>query len=157
VARDWLRSLGVPVLLTLLAGPTAQVPAPEVGGVWLGALAHEARRVLGAPDRMQESIGMRFWHYEGRGITLIWREGYAGVHGIVASRSTAGPIRRVRVGDSEMALREYWGTPARIRQDGRFLDYVGDGWVLSVELRERAVVQMTLVAATDAAPSGRGR
>lgn len=150
MARDRLRSLGVPVVLTLLAGPAAQAPAPELGGIRLGTLAHEVRRVLGAPDRTQESIGLRFWNYEGRGVTLIWREGYAGVHGIMASRSTAGAIRRVRVGDSEAALREQWGTPARIRQDGRFLDYAGDGWVLSVELREHTVVQMTLMAATDA-------
>jgi hypothetical protein len=55
----------------------------------------------------------------------------------------------VRVGDSEAALRDQWGTPARIRQDGRFLDYVGDGWVFSVELRERAVGEMTLMGTRD--------
>lgn len=140
-----LRLLAVSVFLLGAGAPAPQVPPPALGGIRLGSVAHEVRRVLGAPERMQESIGMRFWDYERRGIALIWQEGEAGVLGIVAKRAAAGAIRDVRVGDSEAVLRKEWGEPARIRQEGRFLDYVGDGWVFSVELRDGAVVEMTLM------------
>jgi hypothetical protein len=120
-------------------------PAPTLGGVRLGGTVREVRARLGAPDRTQEAIGLRFWNYEDRGLTVIWREGEPGVHGIVATRAAAGDVRRIRVGDSESALRREWGTPARERQSGRFLDYVGADWVLSVEVRSGAIVEMTLV------------
>jgi len=151
VARGRLRFLWVPVLLGAAGGPAPQVPAPDLGGIRLGSSARDVREVLGAPDRTQESIGMRFWDYGRRGITVIWREGESGVHAVVASRAAAGDVEEVRVGDSEALLRSQWGTPARTRQQGRFLDFVGAHWVLSVELREGTVVQMTLMGATDAA------
>jgi hypothetical protein len=140
-----LRLLAVSVFLLGAGAPAPQDPPPALGGIRLGSVAREVRRVLGAPERMQESIGMRFWDYERRGIALIWQEGEAGVLGIVATRAAAGAIRDVRVGDPEAVLRKAWGEPARIRQEGRFLDYVGDGWVFSVELRDGAVVEMTLM------------
>jgi len=151
VAPGRLRFLGMSVLLVAV-GLTPQAPSPELGGIRLGSTARNVRDVLGPPDRTQESIGMRFWDYERRGITVIWREGESGVHAVVASRAAAGDVDDVRVGDSEALLRRQWGAPARTRQRGRFLDFLGARWVLSVELREGTVVQMTLMGTTDAAP-----
>lgn len=93
---------------------------------------------------------MRFWDYERRGLTIVWREGGTGVLGIVARTQAAGAIGGVRVGDSEARLRRQWGTPARARQEGRFLDFVGAQWVLSIEVRSGHVVQMTLMGTREA-------
>jgi hypothetical protein len=94
---------------------------------------------------------MRFWDYSGRGITVIWRDGDRGVQGIVVSRTNAGDVRGVKVGDSESSVRKALGVPARTRQDGRFLDYVGAAWVLSFDLIQGSVAQITLLRA-DTAP-----
>jgi hypothetical protein len=69
------------------------------------------------------------------------------VQGIVVRRSTAGRVRGITVGDSEVRLRNVWGSPARVRQGGRFLDFIGAGWVLSAELRDGSVVEVTIMAA----------
>jgi hypothetical protein len=149
VALAEVRALWVSALLAVVTEPAVQVGTPELGGVRLGRSPSDVRAVLGQPDRTQESIGMRFWDYARRGITLIWREGNPGVQGIVASRAAAGEIRGVRVGDGEALLRRQWGTPARARQRGRFLDFFGAHWVLSVELHDGTIVQMTLMGTAD--------
>jgi hypothetical protein len=146
--RRW--SYGLAVTLCLALGGT-QVGPPVIAGVALGLTPARVQGILGQPQRRDESLGMRFWEYPQWGVTLIWREGMPGVHGIVANSAAAGAVREVRVGDSEAVLRRRWGTPARVRQTGRFLDFVGAGWVLSAELREKKVVQITLMAAVAAA------
>lgn len=95
---------------------------------------------------------MRFWDYAHRGITVVWQDGEAGVLGIVVCAPAAGTIGGVRVGDSEGLLRRQWGTPVRVRQGGRFLDFVGARWVLSIEVRQGSVVQMTLMGTREAPP-----
>lgn len=141
-----LRSWSMASLLVAAAAVTAgQDPAPQVAGVSLGSTPQSVRSVLGSPDRQQESLGLRFWDYEQRGITLIWREGESGVHGIVASRAEAGDVEGVRVGDRERELRGKLGAPARVRQGGRFLDFIGASWVLSIEVRRGRVVEITLL------------
>ena len=91
---------------------------------------------------------MRFWDYPGRGISVIWQEGEPSVHGVVVTRPDAGDVGGVKVGDSEATLRAVWGTPVRVRQEGRFLDFVGDRWVLSAELHDGHVVELTLMRAS---------
>lgn len=135
-AAPWVRAQTVP-------------PLPSVAGVELAADPDKVRSRLGAPEHQSESLGLRFWDYPRRGVTVIWREGEARVHGIVVSRSTAGDIGGVRVGDAESRLREVWGTAVRVRQGGRFVDFAGENWVLSAEVKEGRVVQMTLMRPID--------
>lgn len=143
-------SLGICLCLCLLSGPD-QEDAPRVGLIGLGYSPSLVRARLGQPDRSEQSLGMRFWVYDTRGLTVIWKEDTVSVHGLVASRAQAGEVRRVKVGDGAVTLRRAWGLPARVRQDGRFLDHVGAGWVLSAEVQGKRVVQITLMAA--AAPT----
>ena len=144
------RSTAVVIMgLALARGESvAQNVPPRIGGVELGTMSNVVRTALGRPDREQESLGMRFWDYTGRGITVIWKEGDRGVHGIVVSRADGGDVAGVKVGDREQDVRKTWGAPARVRQDGKFMDYVGADWVLSIELRQGSVVQMSLLRAT---------
>jgi len=133
-------------LLVVVAAVTGgQSGPPQLAGVSLGTTPQGVRSVLGPPDRQQESLGMQFWDYEQRGITLIWREGESGVHGIVASRAEAGDVEGVRVGDRAGEMRGKLGAPARVRQGGRFLDFIGASWVLSIEVRRGRVVEITLL------------
>jgi hypothetical protein len=122
--------------------------APKIAGISLGDRARTVTQVLGRPAGREQSLGMAFWSYPDRGLTVIWREEDTGVHGIVVSRAEAGPVGGVRVGDADTAARDFWGLPARIRLDGRFLDYVGNGWVISVEVRDHTIVEITLLAAS---------
>jgi len=146
--RQW--SHGLALTLCLALGGTPQARSPVIAGVGLGLTPEGVQEILGQPQRRDASLGMRFWEYPERGVMLIWAEGAPGVRGIVANSAAAGAVRQVRVGDSESLLRRRWGTPARIRQSGRFLDFVGAGWVLSAELQEKKVVEITLMAATAA-------
>jgi hypothetical protein len=137
----------VSLLWAAACGAAGQSAPPQLAGVSLGATPQIVRTVLGPPDRQEESLGMRFWDYERRGITLIWAEREAGVHGIVASRTEAGDVEGIRVGDREAQVRRKWGAPARVRQGGRFLDFIGATWVLSVELHRGRIVEITLMGA----------
>jgi hypothetical protein len=107
----------------------------------------QARRAVGKPERETTSLGMWFWDYPKCGVTVIWKEDRAGIHGVVVSSRAAGAVRGVKVGDRDAVVHEAWGTPARVRQDGRFLDLSGVGWVLSAEVRDGMVVEITLMAA----------
>ena len=127
-----------------------QVRAPEIAGVRLGMSVEQARGVVGKAERETASLGMRFWEYPRRGVTVIWKEDVPGVQGVVATRGSAGAVRGVKVGDAESVLHKEWGTPARVRQDGRFRDYTGAGWVLSAEIRDGMVLEITLMAAVAA-------
>lgn len=95
---------------------------------------------------------MRFWDYQRRGLTVIWRDDDEGVSGIVVSRAGAGPIDGVKIGDAAIVIGERWGPPARVRGEGRFLDHFGAGWVLSAEVSEGQVVHLTLMRASTAGP-----
>lgn len=134
-------------LATPLAMPSAQVKAPAVAGVALGMTARDVDAVLGSPDRQQTSLGMRFWEYPARGITVIWREDAPGVNAIVVSKRGAGVVREVRVGDATRQVFASWGTPVRVRNSGRFIDFVGRGWTLSAEIANGRAVEITLLAA----------
>ena len=143
-----LRSRFVVALFVTPFGLLApQAAAPRIAGVALGTLSPGVRGLLGKPDREQESLGMRFWDYTRRGLTVIWQDGDRGVQGIVVTRPDAGDVSGVKVGDAETHVREALGAPARVRQNGRFLDYVGSDWVLSIELNQGMVVQITLLRA----------
>lgn len=139
--------LGAAALVLALAMGIAQSRPPSVAGISLGMSPEQAREAVGKADREEESLGMQFWEYTRRGMTLIWKEGSDGVQGIVVSRAGAGDVGGVRIGDAATSLREHWGTPARVRQEGRFLDFIGARWVLSAELKEGTVVEITLMAA----------
>ena len=54
----------------------------------------------------QMSLGMRFWEYRARGITVIWRDDAPGSHGIVVSKRIAGEMNGVRVGTSTRSARK---------------------------------------------------
>jgi hypothetical protein len=141
----WSSAVAVLLLFSVARGVAQS--APRVAGVALGTTSMDVRTSLGKPDREQESLGMRFWDYTHRGVSVIWREGNRGVHGIVVSRVGAD-VSGIKVGDAEIVVRSTLGVPARVRQDGRFLDYVGVDWVLSIELVNGSVSQITLLRAT---------
>ena len=155
MARDTSRggsSTGWGVLGAALAALAVggQARAPAVAGVRLGMSVEQARGVVGKPELESASLGMRFWEYSRRGLTVIWKESVPGVQGLVASGPEAGAVRGVKVGDPDTVVEKEWGTPARVRQNGRFWDFTGAGWVLSAELLEHKVVEITLMAATAA-------
>jgi hypothetical protein len=121
--------------------------APVIAGVSLGMTAQNVSAALGAPERRQTSLGMRFWEYQARGITVIWRDDALGANAIVVSKRDAGTVRGVQVGDPTRQVLANWGPPARIRNSGRFIDFVGRGWTLSAEIGEGRAVEITLLAA----------
>lgn len=94
------------------------------------------------------TIGMRFWDY-GRGFTVIWRMPEQVVHGVIVANNWSEGVGGVRVGDTEHDLLKRWGTPARIRQGGKYLDFLGDHWVLSAEVGDGRVVRLTLLDASE--------
>jgi hypothetical protein len=131
----------------LKATTLAQGKPPAVAGIGLGMSAAEVSAVLGGPEVHQASLGMRFWEYRARGITVIWRDDAAGAHGIVVNKRIAGEMNGVRVGDDARSLSSQWGPPVRVRQSGRFLDFSGNGWTLSAEIAGGRAVELTLLAA----------
>jgi hypothetical protein len=138
-------------VLLLSAAPRAteraQGKPPAVAGISLGMSPDQVRVRLGGPEVQESSLGMGFWQYRARGITVIWREDAAGVHGIVLSKRAAGNLNGVRVGDTARDISPNWGPPIRVRQSGRFLDFSGDGWTLSAEIAGGRAVEITLLAA----------
>ena len=138
--------LGGLALFAVTSGHVA-AQAPSIAGVSLGMSARDVRAVLGGPAVQQQSLGMRFWEFPGRGITVIWRDEAAGVSAIVLAKRNAGEIRGVRVGDSSQAIAANWGAPVRVRNDGRFLDFAGRGWTLSTEIAKGKAIEITLLAA----------
>jgi hypothetical protein len=139
----WVRKAAV-VVAAVLALPIvrtySQSEAPGVAGVSLEM----------SPERVvveEASLGMRFWEYRTRGITVIWRDDAPGVRAIVLSKRTAGDIRGVRVGDTKSAISTNWGLPLRVRGAGRFLDFAGRQWTLSAEIAKGKAVEITLLAA----------
>ena len=126
---------------------SAQSVAPDIAGVTLGRSAQDVRLALGTPEFVQQSLGMRFWEYHARGITVIWRDDASGANAIVVSKREAGVIRGVRVGDPTQQVLANWGAPARVRNSGRFIDFVGHGWTLSAEIGEGRAIEITLLAA----------
>jgi len=109
--------------------------------------AADVRAALGGPEVLQTSLGMRFWEYRTRGITVIWSDDAPGAHGIVVSKPIAGEMNGVRVGDAARSITTHWGPTVRIRQSGRFLDFSGNGWTLSAEIAGGRAVELTLLAA----------
>jgi hypothetical protein len=130
-------------------GQTAEsgVDPPRIGGVALGDSAAAVLTALGDPQHRQQSLGLRFWDYPRMGISLTWDKDDDRVRVIVLSSPRAGEVDGVRVGDSVVVLRRRWGSPARVRQKGRFLDFVRHGWTCTAELRQRRVVEITLLLA----------
>jgi len=121
---------------------------PVVAGVRLGDRAGTVRERIGEPDRRQRSLGLDFWDYDRRGLSLIWDLDRPGgeLRVIVLKTFDAGAIEGIRVGDRQALLRPRWGVPARTRQEGRFVDFARADWVQTVELRDGRVVEITLTA-----------
>ncbi|HEX9608252.1 MAG TPA: hypothetical protein VF962_13560 [Gemmatimonadaceae bacterium] len=134
--------LAIPIVRTY-----SQSGSPGVAGVSLEMSPQSVSAVLGAPEVEEASLGMRFWEYRTRGITVIWRDDAPGVRAIVLSKRTAGDIRGVRVGDTKSAISTNWGLPVRVRGAGRFLDFAGRQWTLSAEIAKGKAVEITLLAA----------
>jgi len=151
--RSRLTRLGLALVLfgwaSSLWGQTAvldrRVDLPRVGGVALGDSAAAVLAALGEPQHRQQSLGLRFWDYPRLGISLTWDKDDARVRVIVLSAPRAGEVEGVRVGDSVVVLRSRWGSPARVRQTGRFLDFVRHGWTCTAEVRQGRVVEITLL------------
>jgi hypothetical protein len=119
--------------------------APHVGGVGLGDLRATVLQALGPPERRQTSLGFLFWDYPARGMSLMWDRDSDGVRVIVMRTPAAGAVEGVRVGDRATLARERWGTPTRVRQEGRFLDFVRQSWICSVEVSGGKITEMTLM------------
>ncbi len=127
------------------AVPDPRVDLPRVSGVALGDSTAKVLAALGAPERRGESLGLRFWDYPRRGISLTWDKDDGRVHVIVLSTRGAGDVKRVRVGDSAATIQARWGAPARTREQGRFLDFVRHGWTCTAEMKQGLVVEITLL------------
>ncbi len=134
------------VFATPIAMTYSQSKAPGVAGVSLEMMPQAVAAALGAPEVEEASLGMRFWQYRTRGLTVIWRDDEPGVRAIVLSKRTAGDIRGVRVGDTRSAISANWGSPVRVRSAGRFLDFAGRQWTLSAEMAKGKAVEITLLA-----------
>lgn len=135
------------VFATPIAMTYSQSKAPGVGGVSLEMAPQAVLATLGSPEVEAVSLGMRFWEYRSRGITVIWRDDAPGVRAIVLSKRIAGDVRGVRVGDTTSAISANWGSPVRVRSAGRFLDFAGRQWTLSAEIANGKAVEITLLAA----------
>lgn len=121
-------------------------------GIALGDSAGAVLHLLGAPDRRQESLGLRFWDFSTRGVSLTIDKADDRVHVIILTNSEAGAIDGVRVGDPAMSVRPHWGSPARVREHGRFLDFIRRGWTCTAELQRSSVVEITLTLARQVGP-----
>jgi len=119
---------------------------PTVAGLWLGDPPNAVRAQLGEPERRQTSLGMDFWDYDRRGLSLIWDLDRTTLRVIVLKKSGAGVIEGLRVGDNATQVRARWGAPARARQHGRFVDFTRPQWVQTVEVRDGHVVEITVTA-----------
>lgn len=117
---------------------------PVIGGVTVGDSAAAVPGALGAPGKRQESFGFVVWEYPERGLTLMWDRDERTVRVMVLSRPGAGAVEGVRVGNAANSLRMHWGTPARVRQDGRFLDFVRNGWSVTGEVVGGVVKAITV-------------
>ena len=131
--------------LAQTAVPDPRADLPRVGGVALGDSASAVLAALGNPEHRQESLGLRFWDYQRLGISLTWDKDDGRVHVIVLSKRSAGEVAGVRVGDSAATIQTRWGTPARARERGRFLDFVRHGWTCTAEMKQGIVVEITLL------------
>jgi hypothetical protein len=142
------RAWGI-VLCGCFAACGAAVPETagfSVAGLALGDAPAAAERALGRPERRETSLGLVFWDYDRRGLTLMWDDDEAVLRAVVLKKAGAGAIEGVAVGDSVAVMRERWGEPARVRQDGRFLDFMRPSWVQTAELQGGRVVEITLMA-----------
>lgn len=120
--------------------------SPAVAGLWLGDRPTTVRQRIGEPDRRQQSLGLDFWDYDRRGLSLIWDLDRPELRVIVLKTSAAGAIEGIRVGDRQALLRVRWGAPARTRQEGRFVDFARAQWVQTAELRDGRVAEITVTA-----------
>ena len=116
---------------------------PQTLGI--GETPVQVTRTLGRPDRRQVSLGLVFWDYERRGLTLLWDENERIVRAVVLMKSSAGAVEGIAVGDSVAAMATRWGDPARIRQEGRYLDFVRPRWVQTAEVRGGRIVEITVL------------
>lgn len=130
----------------MLLALALQGTLPRVAGVALGDSAAAVTRRLGSPDRRDRSMGLVFWEYASRGLSVWWDGDRAVMRAIVLHKPQAGDVEGVRVGDAAAAVRIKWGEPTRVRQDGRFLDYARAAWVQTVEVDRSHVVEITVLA-----------
>lgn len=117
-----------------------------VSAQWLGERPSTMRARIGEPDRRQQSLGLDFWDYDRRGLSLIWDLDRPALRVIVLKTADAGAIEGIRVGDRQALLRVRWGAPTRTRQEGRFVDFTRAEWVQTVELRDGRVAEITVTA-----------
>ena len=139
----------LPAMLLAAMADVDQGEPPWVAGIGIGSTTAAVRSRLGSPDRQEESLGLRFWEYSKRALTVIWRDDTTGVQGIVVRGQAAGSLGGIQVGDATSSLQQRWGVPTRVRQDGRYMDFVGNRWVLSAEVAGGHVVSLTLFAAAN--------
>jgi hypothetical protein len=116
-----------------------------VAGIGLGDSPDSVLALLGAPEQRQTSLGFVFWDYRQRGISLMWDKDSVGVRVIVLRTAAAGSVDGVRVGEGSAVARGRWGTPARVRQKGRYLDFVHSTWLVSAEVVRAKIAEITLM------------
>lgn len=137
------------VLCGCLAACRQAAPEPHgvtVAGVALGAGPAAVERALGRPDRRQESLGLGFWDYEGAGVSLLWDADESVLRAVVLKKPAAGSLEGMRVGDSAAFVRDRWGEPTRVRQGGRFLDFMRSAWIQTAEVHGGRIVEITVLA-----------
>ena len=149
-SRGWILPACVTLLLLSGHGAAAQTTdrgaadPPGVAGITLGDSAPAVLRALGVPEHRQESLGFRFWDYRRRGLSVTWDKTDERVHVIVVTASRAGAVAGVHVGDLVAAVRAQWGSAARVRDHGRFLDFIRHGWTCTADVRNGRVAEITM-------------
>lgn len=131
------------------AADTPRGRGPTVVGVTLRDSSRRVLAALGSPELRSTFFAFRVWEYPGRGITLMWSEGDDELRIIIVAKRGAGDVAGVRVGDALATARARWGTPARSRQDGRYVDFPRSGWMLSAEVMNQKINEITLMAISE--------
>jgi hypothetical protein len=115
-----------------------------VGGVSLGDSTATVLAVLGKPEHRQQLLGFVTWEYPTRGLTLMWDRDQHTVRVMVVVKRRVGAVAGVRVGDPSSVARAEWGEPVRVRQDGRFLDFLHPAWAATAEVVKGKIVEITM-------------
>lgn len=119
---------------------------PSVVGITLRDSSKQVLAALGPPDMRTTFFAFQVWEYSRLGITLMWSEDDDELRIIIVEKRSSGDVAGVRIGDALATAKVRWGTPARSRQDGRYVDFPRSGWMLSAEVVNQKINEITLMA-----------
>jgi hypothetical protein len=140
-----LAGVSIPCVAQSAATDSPGLRGPTVAGIILRDSSARVLATLGSPERRTKFFAFRVWEYSRRGITLMWSEDDDELRVIILGKPSADDVDGVRVGDRLAVAKARWGAPARSRQDGRYIDFVRAAWVLSVEVANQRINEITLM------------